>query len=295
MKHDPVGISISNAMRNATLPRRRRRTRGADEGSRATNAEAEHARLLELLPQVRYIARRIHSRLPTHVPFDDLLQAGVVGLVDALRKFDPKRRVQLESYMKFRIRGAILDELRSLDWSPRELRRQARQLEEAEQRLRGALGREPLATELAKALGMSLAQFHRLAGELRGLELGSLQEVAAATEDGMEQDRTSRLASPEGTNPLAMCTDQEKRERLEEGIRRLPERERLALTLYYYEELTMKEVGEVLAVGESRVSQIHSAALARLREYLHDPASEQPMQKHDPAGSASRPWTPPAA
>jgi len=295
MKRDSVGTSISRAMKTATLPPRRRRTRSAPAGRQTANAEAGDARLLELLPQVRYIARRIHSRLPAHVPFDDLLQAGVVGLLDALRKFDPKRRVQLESYMKFRIRGAILDELRSLDWSPRELRRKARQLEEAEQRLRGALGREPLAAELAKALGLSLVQFHRLAGELRGLELGSLQEVAAATEDGMELDRTSRLASPEGTSPLAMCTDQERRARLEEGIRRLPERERLALTLYYYEELTMKEVGEVLAVGESRVSQIHSAALARLRGYLHDPGAEQPAPRRESPGPGSRPWTPPAA
>ena len=253
---------------------------------------------MELLPQVRYIARRIHSRLPAHVPFDDLLQAGVVGLLDALRKFDPRRRVQLESYMKFRIRGAILDELRSLDWSPRELRRKARRLEEAEQQLRVRLGREPLATELAKALGMSLAQFHRLAGEIRGLELGSLQEVTSTTEEGMDQDRTSRLASPETTSPLAMCTDQETRARLEEGIRRLPERERLALTLYYYEELTMKEVGEVLSVGESRVSQVHSAALARLRAYLDDSAQAQPPRRREPEASgrpASRPWAPPAA
>jgi RNA polymerase sigma factor for flagellar operon FliA len=222
------------------------------------------------MPQVRYIARRIHSRLPAHVPFDDLLQAGVLGLLDALRKFDPRRKVQIESYMKFRIRGAILDELRSLDWSPRELRRKARQLENAEHLLRARLGRDPFAAELASELRISIAQYHRLTGEIRGLDVGSLQEPVAPTEEGMEQDLTARLASSEATSPLVICTHQQRRARLEEAIRRLPEKERLALTLYYYEELTMKEVGEVLAVGESRVSQIHSSALVRLRRYLEE-------------------------
>jgi RNA polymerase sigma factor FliA len=262
MKRASIGISNSRRLRNSALSLRRSGSR------REAVAAAGDDRLLELLPQVRFIARRIHSRLPAHVPFDDLLQAGVLGLLDALRKFDPGRRVQLESYMKFRIRGAILDELRSLDWSPRELRRKARGLDEAEQQLRARLGREPTAAELAKALGISLAQYHRLTRELRGLDLGSLQEAATCGEEGMEQDLTSRLASPGGTSPLAMYTGQEQRTRLEEGLRRLPERERVALTLYYYEELTMKEVGEVLAVGESRVSQLHSSALARLRQFL---------------------------
>ncbi len=252
------------------LPRAgRRRVSGPDE-------QSVEARLLELLPQVRYIARRIHSRLPAHVPFDDLLQAGVVGLIDALRKFDPRRKVQIESYMKFRIRGAILDELRSLDWSPRELRRKARRMEEAEQQLRARLGREPTTGELAKALGLSLSQFHQLTGEIRGLDVGSLQETASTAEEGLEQDLSSRLATTKATSPFEMCTEQEQRGRLEEGIRRLPEKERLALTLYYYEELTMKEVGKVLAVGESRVSQIHSSALERLRRYMEESANHPP-------------------
>ena len=227
-----------------------------------------NAQLLKLLPQVRYVARRIHGRLPSHVPFEDLLQAGALGLLDALRKFDPRRRVQIESYVKFRIRGAILDELRSLDWSPRELRRSARRLESAEQQLRARLGREASAPELAQAMGLSLKQFHRLLGELRGLEIGSLQEIAGGGGDGMEQDQESRLAAPDADDPLMMCSGQERRARLAEAIQQLPEKERLVLTLYYYEELTMREVGEVLSVGESRVSQIHSIALLHLRSNL---------------------------
>jgi RNA polymerase sigma factor FliA len=265
MKCDSRAIAFSTATRKQPRRQCRRKPRA---GLAGTSDAARNARLLELLPQVRHVARRIHSRLPGHVPFEDLVQAGVLGLVDALNKFDPRRKVQLESYMKFRIRGAILDELRSLDWSPRELRRRARRLEEEEHRLRTRLGREGTATELAAAMGVSLAQFHRLVWELKGLEVGSLQEVAMATEDGVEQDHASRLAAADSLSPLLLCAGRERHLRLEEALRRLPEKERQVLRLYYYEELTMKEVGEVLAVGESRVSQIHSMALERLRGCL---------------------------
>ena len=273
MKRACLGVSDSTLLKKSAGTIRRVRGRGS------AHAVAREARLMELLPQVRFIARRIHSRLPAHVPFEDLLHAGVLGLLDALRKFDPGRNVQLQSYMKFRIRGAILDELRSLDWSPRELRRKARRLDDTEQQLRASLGREPAAAEVAKALGISLDQYHRLAGELRGLDLGSLQEVVTPADEGAEQDLSSRLASPVTDSPLVMCTGHEQRLRLEQGIRRLPERERLALTLYYYAELTMKEVGQALAVGESRVSQLHSSALARLRRYMDGNAEQQGSEK----------------
>ncbi len=285
MKRDSRGLALAEAP--IKQPRRLRRPVPVDEGARSADNAARNARLLELLPQVRYVARRIHSRLPGHVPFEDLVQAGVLGLLDALRKFDPRRKVQIQSYMKFRIRGAILDELRSLDWSPRELRRRARRLEEEEHRLRTRLGREGTAPELAEALGVSLAQFHRLVWELRGLEVGSLQEAATTTEDGVEQDQASRLAAPEALNPLLLCTGSERRVRLEEAIDRLPEKERLVLTLYYYEELTMKEVGEVLSVGESRVSQIHSMALERLRECLGTTVPEGLMEGLLPPGGTA--------
>jgi len=291
MKRDSRALTLAVApMRQARRLRRPappRRAGAAGESARTADDAARNARLLELLPQVRYVARRIHSRLPGHVPYEDLVQAGVLGLLDALRKFDPGRKVQIESYMKFRIRGAILDELRSLDWSPRELRRRGRRLEEEEHRLRTRLGREGTAQELAEALGVSLAQFHRLVWELRGLEVGSLQEVAMTTEDGVEQDHASRLAAPNALNPQLLCAESERRVRLEEAIGRLPEKERLVLTLYYYEELTMKEVGEVLSVGESRVSQIHSTALERLRGCLGTAVPEGLMEGLVPSGGTA--------
>jgi len=284
--------TAQGACRPAPLIRSRRKT-VLTQGDAVRNA-----RLLELLPQVRYVARRIHGRLPSHVPFEDLLQAGVLGLLDALRKFDPRRKVRIESYMKFRIRGAILDELRSLDWSPRELRRKGRRLEQVDQQLRARLGRDPAVPELAEAMGISLGQFHQLLGELRGLELASLQQMVMVTEEGLERDHASRLASPETSSPLAFCSGQERRARLETALRRLPEKERLVLTLYYYEELTMKEVGKVLAVVESRVSQIHSMALLHLRANLQGAAQEEPARELPaaaPSGTFARPPAPSAA
>src|ERR1700688_354069 len=137
---------------------------------------AERQRLLtENLQEVRYIARRIHDRLPSHVPFDDLVHAGILGLIDAVDRFDPGKNVQLKSYARFRIRGAILDSLRQMDWSPRNLRRQARRIEDANRELAAELGRAPSEPELAGRLGIELIEYQRLLGELRGLDLGSLQ------------------------------------------------------------------------------------------------------------------------
>src|SRR5215831_6712777 len=153
----------------------------------AWQEDAERERLLnEQLPQVRYIARRIHERLPRHVPFEDLVHAGVLGLIDALHKFDRSKHVQFSSYAKFRIRGAILDSLREMDWSPRDLRRKARRLEEAHSKLRFEFGRTPTEPELAKELGLDLHGLQLLLGEIDGLEIGSLR--VASPHDGKEED-----------------------------------------------------------------------------------------------------------
>ena len=222
--------------------------------------------LLEQLPQVKYIARRIHERLPQHVPFDDLLHAGIVGLIDAVHKFNPDKKVRFASYAKFRIRGAILDSLRDMDWSPRDLRRKARRLETITQKLQTELGRSASEPELALAMGMTLEEFQHLLDEIRGLEVGSLQIVSL--EDGRETDLGQSLPGPANQDPLFLCMQGERRQMLADAIAELPPREQQVLALYYQEELTMKEVGAVLGVGESRVSQIHSMAVARLRASL---------------------------
>jgi RNA polymerase sigma factor for flagellar operon FliA len=231
-----------------------------------TDAERERV-LMEQLPQVRYIARRIHERLPRHVPFEDLVHAGVVGLIDALNKFDQTKHVQFSSYAKFRIRGAILDSLRELDWSPRELRRKGRLVESVYSQLCGRLGRTPSENELARELGLELHELQALLAELDGLELGSLH--VESPRDGREEDLAEHIAGDPEENPFLSCLRSEMKGLLQQAISELPEKERQVLALYYYEELTMKEVGATLGVGESRVSQIHSLAMIRLRSRLH--------------------------
>ena len=221
--------------------------------------------LLEHLPTVRYIARRIHERLPQHVELDDLVSAGVVGLIDAFSKFDHTKKVQFKSYAQFRIRGAILDSLRTLDWSPRELRRKGRAVEEAIRALTQRLGRAPAEQEIATDLGLELTEYQQLLGDLKGLEIGSLH--VERTEDSGDEELAYIPGSPED-DPLFRCLQSEMRERLAGAIDGLPEKERLVLTLYHYEGLTMKEIGQMLGVVESRVSQIHSSAVIRLRAAL---------------------------
>jgi RNA polymerase sigma factor for flagellar operon FliA len=231
-----------------------------------TDVERERV-LMEQLPQVRYIARRIHERLPRHVPFEDLVHAGVVGLIDALNKFDVSKHVQFSSYAKFRIRGAILDSLRELDWSPRELRRKGRLVDSTYCELSGKLGRAPNESEIAHQMGIELHELQSLLAELDGLELGSLH--IESPRDGKEENLTDYVPSKPEETPFFQCLRSEMRHLLAEAISELPEKEQRVLALYYYEELTMKEVGAALGIGESRFSQIHSLAMVRLRARLN--------------------------
>jgi RNA polymerase sigma factor FliA len=223
--------------------------------------------LFEHLPIVRYLARRIHDRLPQHVDMDDLISAGVVGLLDAMQKFNPARKVQFRSYAQFRIRGAILDSLRMLDWGPRELRRKGRAVQQAIQGLTAKLGRVPVETEIAAAMGLALEEYQQLMGDLKSLEIGTLN--AEHNEDSGEEELAFVPGRPE-EDPLFRCLRSEMEERLTGAIGSLPERERLVMTLYYYEEMTMREIGLALGVVESRVSQVHASAVRHLRVALKD-------------------------
>jgi RNA polymerase sigma factor FliA len=228
----------------------------------------EEREMTEHLPIVRFIARRIHERLPPHVPIEDLYSAGVLGLLDAFSKFDPSKQVRLLSYAQFRIRGAILDSLRALDWGPRELRRKGRDIEEAIQTLTGLLSRSPNDIEIAQKLNMPLAAYQHLLGELKGLEVGTLH--AKRSSDVGEEELVYVAGRPED-DPLFRYLEGEMRDRLTKAINNLPERERLVMTLYYYEETTMKEIGLILGVDHSRVSQIHASAVLHLRAQLSAP------------------------
>jgi RNA polymerase sigma factor for flagellar operon FliA len=234
----------------------------------ALDLESRDRLLTENLSEVHYIARRIHDRLPVQIPLEDLVHAGVIGLIDAVEKFDHTKQVKLKSYAKFRIRGAILDSLRAVDWSPRRLRKQARAVEEAFRMLSSHLGHAPSEGELAQRLGMSLSEFQKLLTELHGLSLGSLQ---TQTGDHTQEEEV-RVYQPNGPeeDPFFQCLQGELRSLLAEAMKILEEKERQVVALYYFEELTMKEVGAALGVGESRVSQLHSLAMVRLRARLQE-------------------------
>jgi RNA polymerase sigma factor for flagellar operon FliA len=250
------------------------------------SADQRDELLLEHMSSVRYIARRIRERLPQHVEVDDLISAGVIGLMDAFNKFDTRKNVQFKSYAQFRIRGAILDSLRDLDWSPRELRRKGRAIEEAISTLTGQLGRAPSEPEIAVELQMTLESFHQLLGDLKGLEIGTLH--TERNEDAGD-DEINYIPGPVEDDPFLQCMKSEMRGRLAEAIEELPERERLVLSLYYFEELTMKEIGMAIGVVESRVSQIHSSAVLRLRSSLSGYGAKKGVRSARPAKPAGRP------
>jgi RNA polymerase sigma factor for flagellar operon FliA len=241
-------------------------------GSRDLLTAEQERVMVEHLPIVRFIARRIHERLPQHVPIEDLYSAGVLGLLDAFGRFDPSKKVLFRTYAQFRIRGAILDSLRTLDWSPRELRRKGRAVEQAIQTLIVQFHRSPTDIEIAQKLNIPLAAYQHLLGELKGLEIGSLH--SERSEDSEEEELVYIPGRPED-DPLFRYLDGEMRERLAKAINDLPERERLVMTLYYYEETTMREIGIILGIVESRISQIHASAVLHLRARLSAPATTE--------------------
>ena len=256
----------------------------AAAGAQVLSGEQERV-LLEHLPIVRFLARRIHERLPQHVDIEDLVSAGVVGLMDAFAKFDPGKKVQFRSYAQFRIRGAILDSLRTLDWSPRELRRKGRAVEEAIRVLTARMGRAPGEAEVAAEMALGLDEYQQLLGDLKGLEIGTLH--VERNEDSGEEQLAYVPGKPE-EDPLFRCLRGELEERLTGAIANLPDRERLVMTLYYYEEMTMREIGLALGVVESRVSQVHGSAVVHLRAALKDLAAHGAVERNLPRKAQPR-------
>lgn len=241
----------------------------ASDKSNQLITAAERERLLAAhLPDVRYIAQRIHDRLPGQILLEDLVHAGIIGLIEAIDRFDPSKHTQLATYAKFRIRGAILDSLRATDWSPRSLRKKTRAIEEANQRLFAELGRAPSEAELAEKLSMSLLEFQHLLTQLNGLNMGSLD--SSFDDESADEEAYGYRPNGTGADPFFSCLKEELKSILAESIQALDERERQVISLYYFEELTMKEVGVALEIGESRVSQIHSLAILRLRAKLQE-------------------------
>lgn len=229
--------------------------------------------ILKELPHVHYIARRIYERLPQHVPFEDLVHAGVIGLIEAVRSYDASKSVPFKAYAKFRVRGAIIDGLRELDWGSRRLRKRGRRIEEAIASLTTKLGRQPEDEEIAKELGTSVEQLYETAHQLDGLILIG-QEVNSTFDRSEKQDLIESAPSRDA-DPWDRCLDSEVKHQLSAAIETLSEKEQLVISLYYKDELTMKEIASVLQISESRVSQIHALALPKIRAVLEQASFDQ--------------------
>ena len=227
---------------------------------------AERDRLiLENLPQVRLIARRIHDKLPESVSLDDLISTGVVGLITAVDNFDSSQNVKLKTYAEYKIRGAILDSLRELDWAPRQKRKKAKQIEAAISKAEQRLHRTPTEDEVADQLSLSLDEYHEWLVEIRGVNIGSLEYVGG---DDEGRDMLQFVSDKEEDWPSALFERAELEKLLASAIEKMPEVERNVLGLYYHKELTLREIATVMSLHESRVSQLKSQAVLRLRTYM---------------------------
>jgi RNA polymerase sigma factor for flagellar operon FliA len=222
-------------------------------------------------PLVKYVSGRMASGLPAHVDEGDLISYGLVGLINAIERFEPEREIKFETYALTRVRGAILDELRSLDWVPRSVRARARQIERANAKLEHQLQRAPTDDEMAAELELSVAEFQAALLQISTSTVAALDELwTVGDSSGDQVSLLDTLTDENAPDPAAVIHETELKERMAAAISRLPEREKLVIALYYYENLTLREIGEVLSVTESRVSQLHTKAVLRLRSRLAD-------------------------
>ena len=223
--------------------------------------------LKQYRPLVRRLAHQMIAKLPANVEIDDLIQVGMIGLSDALTRFDASRGVQFETFATQRIRGAMLDELRGNDWMSRGDRRHQRTIETAVHKLEQRLGRAPSESEISREMGLSLTEYQELLGKVRGTQLIYLEDMSG---DEGDEDFLDRHVVDEEASPLARLADQRMREALVEAIKNLPEREQYVMSMYYEHDMNLKEIAAVLGVTESRVCQLHSQSVARLRAKLRD-------------------------
>jgi RNA polymerase sigma factor for flagellar operon FliA len=233
----------------------------------AIDAETKDKIIVEYAPLIKYIAQKIASRLPANIQLDDLISCGVIGLMDAIDKFDPSRDNKFKTYAEFRIRGAILDELRAQDWVPRSVREKAKQVEKAYAKIEHETGRPATDDEMCAELQCTLEEFYDLLNKAKSVSLLNIDDAQTFSR-GDKKLMMGLLEHRRSSNPDAAMTYKRAQERIKEGIKSLPEKQRLVLSLYYYEDLNLKEIGQVLDVTESRVSQLHTQAIIKLRAKL---------------------------
>jgi RNA polymerase sigma factor FliA len=248
-------------------------------------ADSSDELVMQELSQVYYIAARIRERLPQHVELQDLVSAGVTGLLEANRTFDPTKNAQFKTFAKFRIRGAILDSLREIDWGSRTVRRRAREIAEATARLEGRLSRHPSESEIAEEMQIDVDHLRRIVAQIDNLQIVG-QQLATSSDESATIDIVES-APDDDPNPFELCFQEEMKEHLAAAIAKLSEREQLILSLYYKEELTMKEIAQIVGVALSRVSQIHQATVLKLRESLAHVEKRPDTPKPKTGGNAT--------
>ena len=226
-----------------------------------------NAMIKQYSPLVRRLAHQMIAKLPANVELDDLIQVGMIGLSDALTRFDAGQGVMFETFATQRIRGAMLDELRGNDWMSRGDRRHQRSIEAAVRALEQRHGRAPAESEIAKEMGLTLIEYQELLGKVRGTQLVYLEDMSG---DEGDADFLDRHVAVEGADPLAQLRDQRMRQALVDGIKTLPEREQYVMSMYYEHDMNLKEIAAVLGVTESRICQLHSQSIARLRSKLRE-------------------------
>jgi RNA polymerase sigma factor for flagellar operon FliA len=224
--------------------------------------------ILTYAPLVKFVAGRVGAGLPSHIDDEDLMSYGLLGLMRAVERFEPERDIKFETYAIPRIRGAIIDELRAMDWVPRSVRGRARDIERAIVELEGRLGRAPTDEEIAEKLGLSQEELDDSLGDISRASVVALDELWTVSSGGDQVALIDTIEDTQGPNPQTALAQTELKEAIGDALARLPEREKLVVTLYYYEELTLREIGEVLGVTESRVSQLHTKAVLRLKASL---------------------------
>lgn len=225
--------------------------------------------VIEYAPLVKFIAQKIASRLPSNIELDDLISCGVIGLMDAIDKFDSSRDNKFKTYAEFRIRGAILDELRAQDWVPRSVRDKAKQLERAYSKLESELGRPATDEEMCAELSCNMDEFHEMLNKAKSVSLLNIDDASTFSK-GDKRLMINLTEGGKSSNPYSAVSYKNIQSRIKEGIKALPEKQRLVLSLYYYEDLNLKEIGQVLEVTESRVSQLHTQAVLKLKAKLQN-------------------------
>ena len=261
------GRHVATRSRSSPPVKNRHWRTGGGQVAGAAGTERS-ALIAEYAPLVKYLANRMAIRLPPSVSVDDLISSGIIGLLDAIEKFDPSREVQFKTYAEFRIKGAILDELRTMDWVPRSIRKKVREIEKAVITVERKLNRPAEDSEIAEVMGIELDTYYGMLDKARGIDLLSFDEYLDSHRDNFESKKSFKSLIAGGHDTIDHIMSQELKEVIADGIKGLPKKEQMVISLYYYKGLTLKEIGEVIGLTESRISQIHTKVIIKLRTRL---------------------------